>query len=315
MGNAVIFDGNYLFHKTRSIFQRYNQSDLLTDLFSDKIKQGEFFRKIVTDSMKTLRMIPDVESVVFVFDSDSWRKDYYPDYKKRNPSDVDDSIGWEIFYNLMEKFKRHMKYKGFIVSCVDKMEGDDMCYFWSHTLSSIYDNVLIISGDRDIKGILTEFPNVSVINNNLEKMTLSQSSKSPDLTIEGFTTEKFDANKFLVTKMLSGDSGDKVPNAYKGLGDKTVEKILLDFEMSDMLSFDYLSKEVIDRIVVLSSVRIKNCDVKLLESNLQRNIKLMYLHESVYTKEQLDSVWEHIHENIQSYSYSGEFVLSEILEK
>ena len=77
----ILFDGNYLFHKTFSVFSTYYNGKDMSEVLADKEKRQVLIRKCIIDMCYTLkRFEKDLTRVVFVIDSHSWRYNFYADY-------------------------------------------------------------------------------------------------------------------------------------------------------------------------------------------------------------------------------------------
>ena len=78
----ILFDGNYLFHKTFSIFSTYYKGQDMAVVLQDKEKRHVLLRTCIIDMCATLkRFEKDITRVAFVIDSSSWRYNFYADYK------------------------------------------------------------------------------------------------------------------------------------------------------------------------------------------------------------------------------------------
>jgi len=128
----------------------------------------------------------------------NWRKDYFPQYKAnrkkyREKSDIDWNEAFRILSEVREEIKENFPYK---VIQVDKCEADDVIGVLCANTQEFgqYEDVLIISADKDFMQ-LQKFPNVKQYNPIQKKFYKEDAPK---------------AN--LIQKILSGDTGDGVPN-------------------------------------------------------------------------------------------------------
>lgn len=328
----VIFDGNYLFHKTLGAFKMMREADKtedlnMTELFAEKEDQAMFFRKIVTDFCNTVRIFDDVDKVVFTFDSPSWRKKMNPSYKYKEKDEIqkmldkESEAGWTMFYEIMEKFSKHVEKLGFPVSRLLDFEGDDLCFFYGTYYSAINEKTVVISGDKDLLQFIDK--NISVFRNNSMSPAYfcvdnEFSNKVADSIIKRYkkTVVKItDPIKHTFVKMLMGDKGDCVDNLFKGLGEKTAEKV---FSLARENGFDDLRydeddylKGLCEIIKIVSKKAPK--DEELIEK-LKSNVKLMWLDDSVYTKNQLEAATEEVIKKAHSYTYKAEFNLTDIIK-
>jgi len=311
----LIFDGNFLLHKTRGLFLSYNEHATLTDALREPESKAQFFRKVIIDLCHTINLFNNVDKVIIVFDKDSsWRKTYYPLYKFKEPSDNSDAEGWTAFYGLLDKVSNLLSKRGFIVSSVSGLEGDDLLHLWSQHFSDKEEQSIIITGDRDMIQLTSDF--VAIYNNNSMRQTFSfvdEKQKSHLKKLDPKNEEIVDPERFLFKKILIGDSGDGVPNVMKGLGDKTADKIV-DLAISyDLLECDFNDPEYVEKVVLFCSTIIKKSDPTLLTENITRNAVLMQLDNWVYPHQLLQEALQQITALEDQYSYQGEFNLSEIL--
>ena len=168
----LLFDGNYLIHKTFSIWSTYFQDRkatpeeneaLLLEALQDKDKQQVLIRKIIIDMCATINRFKDVKRVAFVIDSSSWRYNLYDDYKYALTR-VRASY-YKHFLHMIEEFEKFLRSKKVIVSRVMGAEGDDLLYLWSIYFTQVLEEELvIITGDSDIRQIMNK--DISLFNNN-----------------------------------------------------------------------------------------------------------------------------------------------------
>ena len=128
----------------------------------------------------------------------NWRKDYFPQYKAnrkkyREKSDIDWNEAFRILSEVRDEIKENFPYK---VIQVDKCEADDIIGVLAANTQEFgqYEDVLIISADKDFMQ-LQKFSNVKQYNPIQKKFYNEEAPK---------------AN--LIDKILSGDTGDGVPN-------------------------------------------------------------------------------------------------------
>ena len=128
----------------------------------------------------------------------NWRKDYFPQYKAnrkkyREQSDIDWNEAFRVLSEVRDEIKENFPYK---VIQVDKCEADDVIGTLCANTQEFgqYEDVLIISADKDFMQ-LQKYPNVHQYNPIQKKFYKEDAPK---------------AN--LIQKILSGDTGDGVPN-------------------------------------------------------------------------------------------------------
>jgi 5'-3' exonuclease len=335
---VVIFDTSYTFHKSFSTVHNYLEQEAgkslsKTEALTPKENQSRLFRKVIMDFCYTLNQIGKhfkIDEVVFVYDSPSWRKEYYKEYKSKAPKNEierlkqeENIIGNDIFHKIINRFSKYVKSIGFISSRCSDFEGDDMCYFWNRHYQKQLERVMIITGDKDILQIMS--PTTAVYRNNsqspkifyTEDCVFRDELEELSKDINKCSTEVIDVEQHVLKKLLLGDSGDNVPNLFTGLGDKTATELIKKWN-NETGYFDFSSQEFIEYFTYFISESNKKAGkipFEELKGNLVRNLKLMYLHKSVYTEEQLIEVEEEIEKYKGDYCYTGEFNLSEILKQ
>lgn len=331
----IIFDGNYLCHSRYAVIHNYLEGQegrvlSKTEALSEKENQARFFRKLITDFSNVVRNFEDIERVVLVFDKNSWRKQLYPQYKDKSPKDEvgkllqeENKIGNEIFQKVLEKFAKHMESKGFIVIAHEGMEGDDLCYFCSDYLSSLGEECIIISGDKDLLQVMNK--NVAVYRNNsmapaffyYDSNSMLKIGNKIKETVKKLKIEEVNPTTHIYKKILIGDSGDKVPNLFKGLGEKTADKIIESLDSNSMLNLDLTDFQQLNNICGAIKNTVKNSppEEELIMSVLM-NVQLMWLNKTVYPDQtELEDIIEKTKQKLQTYSFDGEFTLDYILNK
>ena len=328
----IIFDGNYLFHKTKAVFQMMKEKELgedvnMTELFADKESQAQFFRKLIIDFCNTVRIFDEVTRVIFVFDNPSWRKVKHPFYKSKEKDelqkmlDKEDEEGVTTFYNLMDKMVKHLTKMGFPVSKILDFEGDDLCFFYAKHYSEIGEKSIIISGDKDLLQFMDQ--NIGVYRNNsmapayfcVEDSYVSHVGETIQEKYPRTVLTEVDPDKHTILKMLAGDTGDNVPNLFRGLGKKTAENIYDEMvkrglEVPNFSDLDYLV--TVSEIVKESSKKAPS--IEEIQSNLLTNLDLMWLNEAVYTEEQLLVASIEVLDKYDTYDFKGEFTILDVLK-
>ena len=153
---TLCIDGNYFIYSRLHILPKPKKKGFLIDgkristkLMDSQNEMNIFMRKLATDFASEMRkFIGFIDRVVFVVDSNSWRKDY-DDLYKANRS-YDDNINWDNVHLIMRNFEDILEDSGVIVEKVVGAEGDDMIFAWSTYLNSLGENCIIWSGDKDL---------------------------------------------------------------------------------------------------------------------------------------------------------------------
>ena len=223
----ILFDGNYLFHRTFSVFSTYYKGQDLGEVLRDEEKKQVFIRKLVIEICYTVRSFDDVEKVIVVFDTHSWRYNFYPDYKYALTRVRDDY--YKEFIRVLDEFELFLRKKGVIVSRVEGAEGDDLMYIWSVYFDAVCgEELLIVTGDSDIRQVMT--PNVALFNNNSKALKLYCTPESSTVwsyrVPEDATLIPVRPFDILLYKVLLGDKSDNIPQVKKGFGEKALEKFI-----------------------------------------------------------------------------------------
>jgi len=236
---TVVVDGNYLLHKTFGIFSGFG-SKSPGDVLSSETERNMFLRKVITDMCYSLNQIPDLNRVIFCKDSRSWRKDYKITRSVYKESRVkSEGVDWGSFFKLLEDFGEFLSENGFIYSTCGGAEGDDLIWAWCDHLKNSEDQVIILSGDKDMHQLVrsngktwTCIWNSNSKNNRFivsdnwkiedeEETTIfdvtptsgSNNHKLQNL-ISSCLIEKIEVKEFVFKKILMGDKKDDVPGVF-----------------------------------------------------------------------------------------------------
>jgi 5'-3' exonuclease len=255
----LVIDASGIFY--RSLFTVGNFGGAKGEkLLDTKKSQGIFMRKLATDFSTLVRAIDDPSRVIIAMDSSSWRKSIVIEeggYKKDREEKKDETtINWKAFYDLTDKFCAILSQKGYLISRVPGAEADDLLFFWSRLLNGMGENVVLITGDRDLLQVVGQHENNSwtialdPVNNrrkiSLTQETLDYSSTehvseaisdifNPDSwttsedslkkIVSSFDLQVINTRKFCTMKVVLGDGGDSVPSVVTWRDKKDPEKI------------------------------------------------------------------------------------------
>lgn len=186
------------------------------------------------------------KNIIFARDGKNvWRYKLFPKYKAQrancNSSDDCHTPG-PVFKHVNEHF--HSKL-GVSVIRNDLAEADDIAAVTVRYIRVVYPNkkIVLITGDHDF-------------------LQLSEPGHVEIYQLRGFTNITSDnPHLALMTKILAGDPSDNIPQAFKGCGKKTAEKIAKDpvllqeyltkhgskqFELNQQLvDFDYIPENIV----------------------------------------------------------------------
>ena len=256
MNLNVVIDASGMFY--RSLFTVGNFGGAKGEKLLDNAKsQGIFIRKLATDFSSTVRDTDNPSRVVICLDSSSWRKKIEIEdgkYKDgREEKKQDSPINWKNFYELTDKFAEILSRKGYLISRIPGAEADDLLYLWSRKLNNDGENVILVTGDRDLLQTVQHCPNgtwtisldpvnkrkkISLTQQTYEnKGTVTESAAdifSPDTwassddvldkLLGGYELNIIDTAKFTATKVILGDGGDAVPGIVNWPDKKEPEK-------------------------------------------------------------------------------------------
>ena len=239
----IVMDASGMFY--RSLFTVGNFDGKKGEkLLDTKKSQGVFMRKLATDFSSIIREIENPSRVIVCMDSSSWRKTIQIDdggYKHDREEKKEDSpVNWKVFYELIEKFSVILSQKGYIVSKIPGAEADDLLYLWSRMLNDMGENVILVTGDRDLLQTVQLSPNgawtISLDPvNKRKKISLTQETYEsrgrtmdtvPDIfnpdswssaedvlekLLSSYELNIVNVHRHAVAKVILGDGGDAVP--------------------------------------------------------------------------------------------------------
>lgn len=242
----VVIDASGMFY--RSLFTVGNFGAAKGEkLLDTKKSQGIFMRKLATDFTSLIRDIENPCRVIVCLDASSWRKTIKIDdgdddgYKgDREEKKQESPINWNVFYELIDKFAQILSTKGYIYSKLPGAEADDLLFLWSRHLNSIGENVVSVTGDRDLLQTVCKNENGSWTVcldpvNKRKKISLTQetydsrgsSEQEADIfnpstwssaddvlqkLISGYELNIVDPVEIISKKIIVGDGGDCVPS-------------------------------------------------------------------------------------------------------
>ena len=126
-----------------------------------------------------------------------WRKDVFPHYKANRKKGRDqDSKDWNLIFDCISLIREELKYNfPYKYICISKCEADDII----GTLCEKYGNtekIMIISGDKDFQQL----------------QRYSKVNQYSPITKKHIKLTQEQAKEYLVDHIISGDTGDGVPN-------------------------------------------------------------------------------------------------------
>lgn len=315
----ILFDGNFLYHKSFSVFSTYYRGEAMENVLEDPEKRSVLMRKFVIDLCDTVRRFRDVKRVAVVLDSHSWRYSFYPDYKYaltrvRDPS-------YKQFLSVLDDLEALLREKGLIVSRVRGAEGDDLLYVWALYFGYCLDEELVIvTGDSDLRQILTR--RVAIFNNSARNRRLYciperevEWNEALDTDVSVLPVKPFEV---LLKKVLMGDKSDNVPNVKRGFGEKAFEKFLREITPYDEprdVGLVEMAQWISTRFSEFTKTKYDEVLGKVLS-----NLKLVWLNLSVYNSTDycsengkclLEEMLDDVNRAKDTYRYKGAYTLEE----
>jgi 5'-3' exonuclease len=311
----VVFDGNYLFLKSYSIWSTYHKGKDMCEVLSDKENCQQLIRKTIIDMCATLNRFKDVKKVVIVFDSKSWRYKVHEDYKYKTTR-VQEPYKAKMFA-VMDEFESLLKSKGFITSRVDGAEGDDLMLMWSIYFEHILDeHCICVTGDSDIRQIIT--PKVTIFNNNSKKLDCYCHPKNEKFFNDYFdidiTVNPTSAIESTIYKVVMGDSSDNIFKLKHGFGDKAFEKFIKTLDLSKInknTDFSNMAHYICDNFCNF----IKSDEKEDYFDKIIFNLKMVWLNTYVYEggfENIAFNIINNIKDNKDNYTYNNKFSLENI---
>jgi len=181
-------------------FSQVTYSTLMTQLGFDTSKITEvnedMLRHMILNCLRSYntKYKDKYGEMVIACDSSSWRKEYFPYYKANRKKARDQSeYDWESLYKIVNKIRDEVKaFLPYRVIHIEKAEADDIIAALVIQYSK-YENILILSGDKDF---------VQLHNSNIKQYDPTRkkevSHPRPDI--------------YLIEHIIKGDSGDGIPN-------------------------------------------------------------------------------------------------------
>lgn len=237
------------------------------------------------------------EIVIAVDNKQYWRKQVFPQYKHGRKKSRDDSgINWDLIFKSMDSLKQDL-ISNFPYKVIDVAgaEADDVMAIVSTKCASIKkqstgidfgddeaEPVLIITKDKDMSQLL-KHKHIKIWNPFLKQQVKLDVS----------------ANEFLTRLILTGDTGDGIPNVFSPINsiadgirqkpatEKKIQAYLQDGHFTDsdvmkriqentmLISFDCIPESVSDAIIAEYSKTSTNTKSDVLKYLLSKKMKLL----------------------------------------
>jgi len=244
----LIFDLNNIAHRSMFVVGGYGAKQYT---FDSQSEVDQLMRKMAMDIAFITRLI-NPSRIIFCQDDSSWRKDIKIEenegYKgNRVKSKI---INWNNVYAAIGEFTEIMESNGMIITKIPKAEADDLIALWSQELLTEQEqNVIIVSGDEDIRQLVTSYTShgkgeifITVFNPFLQGKNAYRKLYVPEgfetwlntadavdfmnmkgtinldkedfkkiITAERTKMEVVNGNMIAMRKLFCGDGGDNVP--------------------------------------------------------------------------------------------------------
>ena len=298
----LIIDASGIFYRTLFTVGNYGNAKG-EKLLDSKHSQGVFVRKLATDLSALVRGVENVDRTIIAMDSSSWRKTIAIDdggYKIDRKKD-ESTINWNAFYELTDKFCELLTQKGYIKWRIPGAEADDLLYLGKKKFNEAGENVILMTGDRDMLQTLCYNENGTwtialdpVLNRkkvSVTKETLEAKSSNEPNEVSLFDTSTWvdagdvldslmkshelnivDPVKIRVKKILLGDGGDSVPSVVtwpnsknpakmSNITDSVYTKILIDTPAVENLDWKMLQEGIHLEDIARTIERVKKITV------------------------------------------------------
>ena len=149
-----------------------------------------------------------------------WRKDIYPEYKdNRKANKAKIPIDWNLFYQTRDKLmldiSANMPIKTVLL---DRIEADDIVAVLTENLHQTHD-IIALSNDSDWHQLF-KYRNFRAFKINDNSKTSGPEGRTEVIGV--------DPVKLIQMKILTGDTGDNIPNLKPRLGEVTAQKIITE---------------------------------------------------------------------------------------
>jgi 5'-3' exonuclease len=222
-----IVDFSHLAHRCVHVALHENPEDQMTGFY--------YWKYLIINSIFTSinNFTPD-RVIVAVDSKPNWRKEVFDQYKA-NRKDAKSNINYEIFIPIMHSYLNQLEqtFDNIIFIKVDRCEADDIVAVLTKEHSNRFDEVSIISSDKDFNQLL-KYKNVKRYD----------SIRREEACVINHKLE-------LEMKFLTGCSTDNIKAVRKGIGPKTAQKLINEgleilLQDNEILEKYKLNKKLID---------------------------------------------------------------------
>ena len=200
--NVMLCDGNNIAYR---YLKRHNFNNF-----------GEDYERTITSLAKSYGAKKVI--VVFDFGKSVYRKTLHPEYKanRKQPKNQTEQEHYDQFFDCLNKVANDLPFE---VIKHRGVEGDDIIAYLALGLKDKYDNVWIISSDKDLYQLLS--PNVKIFN------MFSRTEIDEQYVFDNF--DGINPLQFQIFRIISGDDGDNI-KGIEGIGKKRGPEIAKNYK-------------------------------------------------------------------------------------
>lgn len=324
-GINIIFDGNYLFHKSFGVFATYYKGADMLEVLSEKKNRDIFIRKCVIDMCYAVNQFVNVsiERVIVVIDSHSWRHDVYDNYKYSKTRVKEP--WYDLFIQCLAEFEKLLRSRDLIVSRINGAEGDDLMYIWSCVLS-FYSNdepdTVIITADSDIRQLVSK--TVSVFSNNSKNLNVWCLKENAVAVSNMFNTDMrintVVPEYLIIKKVILGDISDNIPKVWNGIGEKTLDKFFTTIGLEKLKEMfgdlKHTAENVSKAFCDFFNSKYPEMNYEDVYSRIEFNLRMTWLNVFVYTETDegtrfFERMLDEVNSGLGKYNYNKAYTLEQ----
>ena len=222
MTKFLIIDGNSIGCRAAFAIPK-SGNDLVS---RDGIPTGTLHRFFNMINKIMLQLEPTHIIVCWDTDSNTFRKEIYPEYKANRYKDKESPIDIHIMHKQFGMIRKMLDMLGIKSANVQGYEGDDVVGSFAKMSRADYN--YICSGDRDSWQLVNKITSVVFPKSGFTDV---------DIVTPEYVEEKFgiSLDNYIGLKTLQGDTSDNIPG-FTGVGPKTAAKMLTQYGSADNIA-------------------------------------------------------------------------------
>jgi 5'-3' exonuclease len=216
----------YRFFATKQWYTRANPDDTFESNY-DWSQNEEFwlkFKKMFLQNLDEYRKKLKVTQIIFAKDcprKDIWRLPFFPEYKANREINYakTEFQGGKVFKRCYTEILPELLDQPnsiYRMYQVDHLEADDIIYLLVNKYSTLYNKVYVVSSDHDLLQMVPNYSNLDLVDSKMKSYREKAMPKAID-------------NVFM--KAILGDGSDNIPKSLDKVGDKTAEKMVVDYSL------------------------------------------------------------------------------------